>query len=108
MWIDNPIELIENIPSNVICRSNDAMPEAKLYWILPSSINYLSINDYVLINEKSLRNSISNLTILPNKSFHRKLIQCQANSTAIHLLNRTIITQEYINIICILFLFFLH
>lgn len=103
--IDHPIELIENLPSNIICRSNNAMPEAKLSWILPSSINYLSKTDYVLINDKSLRNSISNLTLLPNRSFHGKLIQCQANSSAIHLLNQTIITQQFINTLCKNFIF---
>ena len=103
--IDNPIELIENIPSNIICRSNNAMPEAKLSWLLPKSLNSVSISDYVLINDKSLRNSISNLTFIPNKSFHNQLIQCQANSSAIHLTNTTISTQQYIHILCLFFFF---
>jgi hypothetical protein len=76
------------------------MPEAKLSWHFPKSINYLSKNDYALITDQSLRNSISNITLIANRSYHGKLIQCQAHSSAIQTLNRTMITQQYIQTIC--------
>ncbi|CAF1169941.1 unnamed protein product [Rotaria sordida] len=97
--IDNPIILIENVLSFIICRGDDGMPEAKLSWHIPKSINYLSINDYVLLSGQSLRNSISNLTLIPNRSYHGILIQCQAHSSAILLNNKTMITQQYIQTI---------
>ncbi len=76
------------------------MPEAKLSWHLPKSISYLSKNDYALITDQSLRNSISNLTFLPSRSYDGKLIQCQAHSSAIDIINQTMITQQYIQTIC--------
>jgi hypothetical protein len=83
------------------------MPEAKLSWHLPKSINYLSKNDYALISDQSLRNSISNITLIANRSYHGKLIQCQAHSSALETLNRTMITEQYIHTICKLICFFL-
>jgi hypothetical protein len=85
------------------------MPEAKLSWHFPKSISYLSKNDYALISDQSLRNSISNITLIPNKSYHGKLIRCQAHSSAIGITNQTMITEQYIQTICKYFhvLFFL-
>ncbi|UJR11789.1 hypothetical protein I4U23_015969 [Adineta vaga] len=99
LTIDSPVILIENVLSFIVCRANNAMPEAKLSWHLPESISYLSKNDYALISDQSLRNSISNITFLPNRSFHGKLIQCQAQSSAIDINNQTMITQQYIQTI---------
>ena len=76
------------------------MPEAKLSWHLPGSISYLSKNDYALLSDQSLRNSISNITLLPSRAFHGKLIRCQAHSSAIDINNQTMITQQYIQTIC--------
>jgi hypothetical protein len=85
------------------------MPEAKLSWHFPKSINYLSKNDYALISDQSLRNSISNITLIANRSYHGKIVQCQAHSSAIQIRNHTMITQQYIQTICKfpLFCFFL-
>ncbi|CAF1663599.1 unnamed protein product, partial [Adineta ricciae] len=99
LTIDSPVVLIENVLSFIVCRANNAMPEAKLSWHLPKSISYLSKNDYALISDQSLRNSISNITFLPNRSFHGKLIQCQAHSSAIDINNQTMITEQYIQTI---------
>jgi hypothetical protein len=98
--IDSPVILIENILSFIICRANNAMPEAKLSWHFPKSINYLSKNDYALISDQSLRNSISNVTLIANRSYHGKLVQCQAHSLAIQINNQSMITQQYIQTIC--------
>jgi len=98
--IDSPVILIENVLSFIVCRANNAMPEAKLSWHLPKSISYLSKNDYALITDQSLRNSISNITFLPTRSYHGQLIQCQAHSSAIDIINQTMITQQYIQTIC--------
>lgn len=76
------------------------MPEATLSWILPKSINYLSKIDYVILSEQSLRNSISNITLIANRSYHGLIIQCQAHSSAIQILNKTIIAQQIIETIC--------
>jgi hypothetical protein len=101
--IDSPLILIENVLSFIICRANNAMPEAKLSWHFPSSISYLSKNDYALISGQSLRNSISNVTLIPSRSYHGKLIQCQAHSSAIQIQNQTMIIQQYIQTYCKLF-----
>ncbi|CAF0894195.1 unnamed protein product [Adineta steineri] len=97
--LDSPIVLIENVLSFIVCRAQNAMPEAKLSWHLPKSISYLSKNDYALISDQSLRNSISNITFIPNRLYHGKLIQCQAHSSAIDIMNKTMITQQYIQTI---------
>jgi hypothetical protein len=104
--IDNPVILIENVLSYLVCRANNAMPEAKLSWHLPKSLNYLSKNDYALLSDHSLRNSISNLTLIANRSYHGLEIQCQAHSLAIQTLNKTLITKQYIQTICKLTIFF--
>jgi hypothetical protein len=105
--IDSPVILVENVLSFIVCRASNAMPEAKLSWHFPNSINYLSKNDYALISDQSLRNSISNITLIANRSYHGKFIQCQAHSSAIEILNHTMITQQYIQTICKFCFFFL-
>ncbi|CAF5227667.1 unnamed protein product, partial [Rotaria magnacalcarata] len=75
------------------------MPEAKISWHFPKSISYISKNDYALLSGQALRNSISNLTLIANRSYHGILIQCQAHSSAIQTLNKTMITQQYIQTI---------
>lgn len=106
LLIDSPVILIENQISFIICRATNSMPEAKLSWNLPKSISYISKNDYVLLSGQSLRNSISNITLMANRSYHGLLIQCQAHSSALNILNKTMITQQYIQTICKSFSFF--
>lgn len=96
--IDDPVVLIENVESFVICRSTNGMPEAKLTWNYPQSIKTISKVDYALISDESLRNSISNLSLIANESHHGKSIQCQAHSAAIETLNRTLVTNQTIRI----------
>ncbi|CAF4616312.1 unnamed protein product, partial [Rotaria socialis] len=91
--------LIEHVLSFIVCRANNAMPEAKISWHFPKSISYISKNDYALLSGQALRNSISNLTLIANRSSHGILIQCQAHSSAIQTLNKTMITQQYIQTI---------
>ena len=98
---------MDNFLSFIVCRANNAMPEAKLSWHFPKSISYISKNDYALLSGQSLRNSISNLTLIANRSHHGILIQCQAHSSAIEALNKTMITQQYIETICKIFYLFL-
>lgn len=76
------------------------MPEAKISWHFPKSINLTSKNDYTLLSGQSLRTSISNITLIANRFYHGKLIQCQAHSSAIQIINKTMITQQYIQTIC--------
>ncbi|CAF1016860.1 unnamed protein product [Rotaria sp. Silwood1] len=97
--IDSPIVLLENVLSYIVCRSYNGMPEAKLSWHIPKSLNYISKNDYALLSGQSLRNSISNITLIANRSHHGLRIKCQADSSAIQLNNKTMITQEYIQTI---------
>ncbi|CAF4865535.1 unnamed protein product, partial [Rotaria socialis] len=99
LLIDSPVVLTENVLSFIVCRANNAMPEAKISWHFPKSISYISKNDYALLSGQSLRNSISNLTLIANRSYHGILIQCQAHSSAIQTLNKTMITQQYIQTI---------
>lgn len=100
LTIDNPVVVVENVLSFVVCRANNGMPEAKLSWHLPKSISYLSKNDYALLSDQSLRNSISNLTFVPSRSFHGQLIRCQAHSAALDINNQSLITEQYIHTIC--------
>ncbi len=76
------------------------MPEPKLYWNLPKSLNKISQKDYVFISDHLLRYSISNLTVLANRSSHGKSIECQADSSAIQIFNKTLITKQYIQTYC--------
>ncbi|CAF2034512.1 unnamed protein product [Rotaria magnacalcarata] len=99
LLIDSPVILIEHVLSFIVCRANNAMPEAKISWHFPKSISYISKNDYALLSGQALRNSISNLTLIANRSYHGILIQCQAHSSAIQTLNKTMITQQYIQTI---------
>lgn len=98
MSIDSPVILIENVPSFVICRSTNGMPEAKLTWNYSQTLKYLSKTDYALISDQSLRNSISNLSLIGNEFDHGKTIECQAHSSAIQTLNQTLITKQLIQI----------
>ena len=82
------------------------MPEANLNWILPNQLKSLSKLDYVILQGQFLRNSISNLTLILNRTYNGQLILCQAYSLALNLLNQTMIVQKEIQVFCKIFLFF--
>ncbi|CAF0734481.1 unnamed protein product, partial [Didymodactylos carnosus] len=91
--IDSPLVLVENKQSYIVCRSIKSSPEAKLSWNLPKHIKYVAKNDYAQIMNEYLRNSVSNLTVIAERSWNDQEIECIAETTA---LNQNIIAKEQI------------
>ena len=96
----DPFVLIDNVPSSIVCRCSNGIPEPRLKWILPEHIELIWKNDYLLIEDESHRQSISNITLLAQRSSHNTSLQCQSLSPALDLLNRTLNIEQRIIIHC--------
>lgn len=96
----DPFVLISNVPSSIVCRCSNGIPEARLKWILPDEIELLWKNDSLLIEDESHRTSISNVTLLAQRSSHNRSIRCEALSQALDLLNQTLNIERRLIIHC--------